>query len=207
MKSVELVILANSVKHQGHCVAGKCVSNKEWYRPVSNAKGEELSGAQAQYSNTYGTYMVKPLQKIVMGFSQHAPLPNQPENFVIDGENWTQRYKIDERELPAYLDHPDDIWGIGDRVSYSDIVTGREAISQSLYLLAVDDLHLYVAERIGYRSRRASLSYGGVHYDFAVTDPNFGDIQRSGHETSGIVCVSLGEDYKGYCYKLVATVF
>ena len=42
MPAVQIVILAKSVKHGNHCVAGKCVRSKRWYRPVSTIDGEEL---------------------------------------------------------------------------------------------------------------------------------------------------------------------
>jgi hypothetical protein len=70
MTQAEIIVLANSVKHGQHCVAGKCINTGNWVRPVSNANGAELSHEQAKYQNPYGTFGVKPLQKIRMGFSQ-----------------------------------------------------------------------------------------------------------------------------------------
>jgi hypothetical protein len=82
-----IAIFANSVKHGLHCVAGKDVSSGEWIRPVANASGAELAHDQCVYVNPYGRYTVKPLQKIEMHLASHAPLINQPENYVIaDGE-------------------------------------------------------------------------------------------------------------------------
>jgi hypothetical protein len=46
-----LVILANSVKHHLHCVAGKDINTKEWVRPVGNDDGEALSDEQSSYVN------------------------------------------------------------------------------------------------------------------------------------------------------------
>ena len=37
-----IVILANSVKHGNHCVAGKCITSKSWARPVFDVSGGEL---------------------------------------------------------------------------------------------------------------------------------------------------------------------
>ena len=201
---MEIVILANSVKHHQHCVAGKCTSSRQWVRPVSNANGAELSHEQAQCQNPHGTFNVKPLQKVIMNFSAHAPLAHQPENYVIDGVTWRQNYKINENELNLYLDQPDDIWGNSDRVDHALILSGQIPIGQSLYLIAVDNLNLY---KNRYDRRRASFSYRGTNYDFAVTDPNFDRITQSSEEIKGIICVSLGEEYQGSCFKLVATVF
>jgi len=113
MKNIEIVILANSIKHHQHCVAGKAFSNGKWIRPVSNINGSELSHDQAKCKNPHGKFKVKPLQKVLMSFIEHAPLPHQPENFVIDGTEWKQNYKIADTELGNYLDNPDDLWGGG----------------------------------------------------------------------------------------------
>lgn len=204
MKNIEVVVLANSVKHQQHCVAGKCIANGQWVRPVSNADGAELSHAQALCKNPYGQFNVKPLQKVIMSFSTHAPLSHQPENYVIDGSVWRQNFGISVGELDNYLDTPNDIWGGTDRVSHASIVSGHISIEQSLYLIAVENLHLYKNQ---YDRRRASFSYRGNNYDLAVTDPNFDRIIQNNEVPKGVLCVSLGEEYQGNCFKLVATIF
>jgi len=134
MSQVEIIVLANSVKHNQHCVAGKLLDNSQWVRPVSNAQGGELSDEQARIQNPHGVFYVKPLQKIYMGLSSHAPLINQPENYITDNTNQVQ-------------------------------------------------------------------------YDFAVTDPNFDRLIQNPAELEGILCVSLGEEYQGNCFKLIATIF
>lgn len=204
MTQAEIVVLANSVKHGQHCVAGKCLNTGRWIRPVSNAQGAELTHDQAKYQNPYGTFGVKPLQKIRMGFSQHVPLSHQPENYLIDGNLWQQHYSIGLAELPNHLDGPADLWGEGNRVPHAQITQGLYVVPQSLYLVQVDNLSLYTTDD---DRRRASFTYNGINYDLAVTDPKFDEIVRDQREVTGILCISLGEEYQGYCYKLVATIF
>lgn len=204
MPQTEIVVLANSVKHGQHCVAGKCLNTGGWVRPVSNEHGGELSQDQAKYQNPYGTFDVKPLQKIRMGFSQHVPLPHQPENYLIDGNLWQQNYSIEMAELPNHIDQPADLWGEGNRVQYAQITMGLYTVPQSLYLVKVERLSLYCTDE---GRRRASFIYNSIEYDLAVTDPNFDKIVKEQHEVSGILCISLGEEYQGCCYKLVATIF
>jgi hypothetical protein len=204
MTQAEIIVLANSVKHGQHCVAGKCINTGNWIRPVSNANGAELSHEQAKYQNPYGTFGVKPLQKIRMGFTQYVPLPHQPENHLIDGNLWQQNYSINEADLVAHLDTPDNLWGQGNRVQHSQITMGLYNIDQSLYLVQVDNLNLYTNDD---GKRRASFDYNGSDYDLAVTDPKFDEIFREQREVKEILCISLGEEYQGYCYKLVATIF
>lgn len=204
MVQKEIVILANSVKHGQHCVAGKCVSTGRWFRPVSNAQGAELNNEQVKYQNRHGIFRVKPLQKIQMRFAQHVPLPHQPENYLIDGNLWHQNYSIRLGELSNYLDQPVDIWGQDNRVLHGLITSGFFNISQSLYLIQAEKLRLYITDD---GKRRAAFKYHDIVYDLAVTDPKFDEIVRDNREVNQVLCISLGEAYQGYCYKLVATIF
>lgn len=203
MNNIEIIILANSLKHHQHCVAGKYIQTGQWVRAVSNAEGAELTHDQAKCQNPHGTYNVKPLQKVLMNFSSHAPLKHQPENYVIDGSRWQQKYKLADEELRNYLDSPDNLWGSSDRVAYSSILCDQVTITQSLYLVQVQNLELYKNQR---DKRRASFSYKGLDYDLAVTDPNFDQIVGNNMNIQGILCISLGENFEGNCYKIVATI-
>lgn len=199
-----VVILANSVKHNEHCVAGKCLTTGEWVRPVSSVEGGELTNQQSTYVNPHGNYIVKPLQKIEMNLLSQAPLINQPENYLISDNKWVQRYKIEKNELLNFTETPQNLWGVGNRVDYNSIETGIFPINQSLYLVQVDRLQLFRNED---DKRRASFVYNNESYELPVTDPNFDNLLADDEELMGILCVSLGEEYNGYCYKLIATVF
>lgn len=199
-----LVVLANSVKHGQCCVAGKRLDTKEWVRPVSNADGAELTSQQASAMNPYGAYKVKPLQKVNMCFEQAVPLKNQPENHLINGVQWVQQYNITPDELNQFLDTPTSLWGCGDRMDYQSIMVGQAAVEQSLQLVKVEHLMLYVD---GNDKRRASFSYNDIQYDLAVTDPSFDNLVSQQSDLMGILCISLGEEFHGDCYKLVAAIY
>jgi hypothetical protein len=203
MIKVEILVLANSVKHQQHCVAGKDLANGQWVRPVSTEAGAELNHNQAKYQNPYGTFTVKPLQKILMEFSRHVPLIHQPENYLIDETVWRQNYSIDLNEINNHLDHPGSLWGEGNRVTYTQIRLGTIKIDKSLYLVKVDNIQLYMKDD----KRKISFTYNELDYELPVTDPNFYKLVNDFSGIRGVICVSLGEDYQGYCYKLVATIF
>lgn len=202
--SCNVVVLANSIKKKERCVAVKRLDNKEWIRPVANIKGAELTRSQASAKNPFGRYPVKPLQKVYMGFSAVAPLEHQPENRVIDRSEWKQNYKIEQAELVQFLDYPDSLWGRGDRVSYYAIKTGHITIEQSLQLIQVENLQLYIRDT---NRPRASFTYNGINYDLAVTAPNFNDVCDDQSALMGILCISLGEEFHGDCYKLVAAIY
>jgi len=204
MSNHQIVVLANSLKHHQHCVAGKLIDGSQWVRPVSDVAGAELSHEQAKCQNPHGRFNVKPLQKVTIGLESHTPLINQPENYLIDDSIWQQNYKIDKTELTRYLDSPDNLWGATDRVDYRMIQHRDIQIDQSLYLVEVSNLNLYLNN---YDKRRASFIYSGNQYDLAVTDPNFDTLIQDSSELQSILCISLGEEFEGNCYKLVATIF
>lgn len=207
----EVVILAKSVKHGKHCVAGKSVSKKRWIRIVSNETGAELDDSHVLIANPHGSFAVKPLQKVYVNVEKSVPLINQPENWLIDSRvKWTQNYKIQYADLCEYLDNPRSLWGVGDKVDYSQILSGEFRIEQSLYLITVNKIRLYCREFKGKVRRRVEFDYNNQVYDLAVTDPNF-DKLKARYETldNVILCISLGEPspYDNYCYKIVATIF
>jgi len=52
-----------------------------------------------------------------------------------------------------------------------------------------------------------SFSYNGLNYDLPVTDPKFDTIEKDKVFESIYLCISLGEEYEGNCYKIVANIF
>lgn len=208
-----IVILANSVKNGEHCVAGKCLRTKKWFRPVADFNGKELTHQQIQVTNSgfNGTYDVKTLQKINMQFLQHVPLINQPENWLINPQwRWIQYYNLKPYELTNYLDYPESLWGNGNRLSFLDIQNHNLIINSSLYLIAVNNLELYYDPRYEYPKRKARFSYNNHHYDLSVTDPHFDSIIQTRQTiNSAVLCISLGQPFPvdNCCYKLVASIF
>ena len=203
MMKKTLVIFANSVKHHQHCVAGKDISTKEWIRPVGDKNGCELKDEQTKYQNKYGKYLVKPLQKMEIEFLEQVPLKHQPENYIVSNKIWEQNYKIDREDIENFLDNPNDLWldgvSINDRVNYQLIQNGNIQITQSLYLIKVNGL------QVNKEHRRATFNYNGVNYSLSITDPKVQYFNKDNEEFYYLV-ISLGEEFKGYCYKLVASI-
>jgi hypothetical protein len=199
-----VLILANSVKHQNHCVAGKVIKTKRWIRIVSDVSGKELSHDQVLYKNPYGRFPVKALQKIKIKLGDSAPLIHQPENVIRSDCRWKQRYRIKENELCNYVDNPKSIWGQGAALSAFDIENGLVEIKQSLYLVRVENMNFYMSDR---QKNRVSFLYNRIEYDLPVTDPNFRRYSNEKANRHGFLCISLGENFQGFHYKIVATIF
>jgi hypothetical protein len=205
-----MVVLADSFKHGEHCIAGKCLTTRQWIRPVSTPQGGQISSQQARSRNPYGVYPVKPLQKIRMAFADVVPLINQPENHLIAQSEWQQNYTMSAKDLKDFLDHPQSLWGQGNRVSFNDIRNGAIHVEQSLFLIQTEGLVLHTTlDSKGKCKRRASFTYNHIDYDLPVTCRNFDDIHRNQAGLLGIMCVSLGEPFEhdGCCYKIAAAIY
>lgn len=199
-----ILILASSYKPGGRCVAGKSMATKRWVRIVGNAQGAALTLEQTVYQNSYGEHRIKPLLKITMDIGDHVPMAHQPENFLmVPGWMQTRGYSVKAHELQQYSDAPPSLWGEGDRVADLDIVLGTFTVEQSLYLVRADDIFLH---RNGDR-RRVSFTYNTVEYNLSGTDPNYDKFEDGTLVPNGYLCVSLGEDFNGEHYKIVATIF
>ncbi len=215
-----LVILANSVKHHLHCVAGKDISTKEWVRPVSNDAGEALTDEQSSYANKEKNWRVKPLDKITMEFSKHVPLTQQPENYLISKEKWTSSFKIERNDLAQYIDTPENIWldtsTNSNRVTTSLVTSKKIAIAQSLYLIKINILNLQVSteqiDGVDKRKLKGSFEYNSVLYeDLTITDPKIWSEYKEKpigkYEVKDVyLCLSLGEEFHEYYYKIIAAI-
>jgi hypothetical protein len=89
-------------------------------------------------------------------------------------------------------------------------------LSRSLYLVRPDDLTLVVASEGGgfgppRRRIRARISLSGRSYCVVVTDPRIERQYLAGKDgetrlDDTLLCVSLGETFHGFAYKLAAAV-
>lgn len=207
--NMNIVVLACSIKHGDCCIAGKEKDSGKWVRIVSNDAGDAVPQDKAYYKNPYGTYKVVPLKIISVKFHRDAGLLHQPENKVFDPTFvWTQNYSIEECDLPKYLDSPADLWGNENRVDAFEIKQRRLTIDQSLYLIHVTNVHLEKdSNTTNVSKRRCCFIYNGVCYNLPVTCLKFDKFIGNKFESGAILCISLGEEYNGFHYKIVAAIY
>jgi hypothetical protein len=208
----DILILANSRKHNGFCVAGKDVISNKWVRIVGDKEGAELNLNQLKYNDLAGRMQVipfEPFNKIIsLDFGNTVPLNYQPENILIGKETWKEK-QVTQNNVG--YDTPADLWGTGDKIKAADIEQGLVNIPQSLYLIQVTELKFY----FNYYKPRACFKYGLNTYDLGATmDPSIiNDILIGERPYKNILTVSLaGPFFNRYTnqyehYKLVAAVF
>ena len=212
-----VVCLANSRKTAGRCIAGKEWNDGNpggWFRPVSSRTTHEISEEERRFQNGQDP---KLLDIVSIPCSQPQPSPYQGENHLIDpGYYWQKVGSLTWGDIESCLDHPVSLWGNGES-SYAFLnnrVQDGYTGGTSLYLVAVDSLEALVgpkSEQYPKRIVRGQFTYRDVQYRMSVTDPA---VERAFLERGDgryiiqnpRLCISLGDPFQGYFYKLIAAV-
>lgn len=215
--SKTFVCFANSRKTSGRCVAGKESIHgwpAGWIRPVSSRPTHEISLDERRYQDGRDPEL---LHVVSVQYLSTQPLPHQPENHLIDdGYYWSQQGTLDFRNIDAWLDTPATLWdpGYSGYAFTNNRVPDAATATASLYLIRVSQLTLVVgAKSTDYPKRivRGEFTYGRLLYCLAVTDPQVEAAylaQPDGRYTlhAPVLCVSLGDPFQGFFYKLIAAV-
>lgn len=219
----KILCLANSRKPpSGRCIAGREVLDNGfggWIRPVSARPGREVSEEERWYKNGTDPQV---MDILTIAFRQASPSLHQSENHLLhelihwskEGvASWESVAKsVEDPEGPLWLNDQTSSHGLNDRVAEADLA----GINRSLYLIRPENLVLVTAEEKtgneGTRRRvRAEFRLCGFDYRLVVTDPVV-----EGHCFSlpdgplpvqnAVMCISLGELFHGFAYKLAASV-
>jgi hypothetical protein len=150
-----------------------------------------------------------------------VPRSYQTENYLVDeSKKWVRVARFPEPKLPGLCDQPETLWinghhstgGSNDRIP---VETANAAVASSLLFIRPERFKFQVGEETLTRKRkvRAEFSYNGALYNLTVTDPLFEKFcfdkdpgEYALNDTDVFLCISLGEPYEGYCYKLAAAV-
>lgn len=219
--SKTILCLANSRKTSGRCVAGReVVNNKlgDWVRPVSARGSGELSELDRRYENGQHPQV---LDIIRIPMLEPKPHQFQAENHLInDDYYWTLERQVDWAGVHNALDGPGLLWtngdssysGVNDRVSAANLGQPQG----TLRLIKVTDLSINVVVEgaefnNGKRKVRGRFTHGGVQHYLSITDPQIERQYLAGANGifqigEAILCISLGEIYNDYAYKLIASV-
>lgn len=211
-----IVCLANSRKISGRCIAGKEVDGTKyrgWIRPVSKREAGEISEEDRRFQD--GSYPGL-LDVVQISFIEPRPAGFQTENHLIDdGFYWEKvgtrsmaslRSALDEG--PLWLNASSSVHGLRDRI----VEEKAAELTSSLKLIEVADLAISVALEGPKRKVRGRFSLNNVQYILAITDPgiereylakNDGEYQFG----AALLCISLGEPFNGFAYKLIAAIF
>lgn len=214
------ICLANSRKTSGRCIAGleKGDARYLWIRPVSKRRKGELSEVERRYENGE---RVQVLDKVKLVVLNPRPIQHQQENIVADPKYyWVKIGSISTDALWRLPRHSEDVlWDNSHKTFHglNDKVAKENLPASSLTLVKPDSLIVHVRQESqyggGYKKKvRGEFFYKGVRYILAITDAKAEDYFLGKGEgqyniKDSLLCVSLGDTYNGFAYKLIATIF
>lgn len=216
----EIVILANSFKHGGRCVAGISMRSGDWVRPVSTHPHGELY----PYHYRIDGRDVELLDVVGFEHGGGARDPCQPENVEVGGGRWWRTGRLASGDAarmlrPKLADGPRLLGNRGAAMTEED---ARRGVDASLALARPEEIEFCLdppREGTAKRRPRAKFTLGGQAYDLSLTDTavrprliraglGTHDGADLGLESSAglLLTVSLAEPRDGWCTKLVAAV-
>ena len=181
----DIVILANSLRMGGHCLAGKDLHTGEWIRPINtiNPKRPDPSAFRNYdllklYGNESGPQL---FDCVRIGFKKKCPTKCQPENFFIDQNPWKPLEPFQRDKIPELVDEPPFMW-LGqkdtmspapDRISQERV--NKQPIDSSLIFMKLEpsknEMKFIPDTDYHHRSRkRMQFLYGGKRYSLVVKD-------------------------------------
>lgn len=216
-----IVCLANSRKLAGRCIAGRewrgqCAG--DWLRPISDRMHGEVSEYERQYEDGSDPRV---LDIVEIPLLRHLPKGFQAENWLLDPEwYWVKKGQFPQEELERLTDPVEPLWFDGDSTYHGHNDRVREAqlepLGNSLRLIAVERLGLEVfspGEAFGNSKRRVQgrFRHAGRDYRLWVTDPLYerrylGKLNGSYEVGPCHLTISLGEEFEGAAYKLIAAI-
>lgn len=226
-----VLVLANSIKKGGRCVAGREAATGDrlevgaWLRPISDAVEGELRPKDMRLD---GGGQLEPLDIVDIPVTEHAGDPVHPEDWRVTGEHWVFIETCTPEALLTLVEEPPSLWlqagRASDRVATEFLKAARN--HQSLYLIRPEQLRFRYWREFnnfkGYvqKKTRTLFNYRGVAYDMSFTDPQAtakyckdypSDDQPAKEVTPScgdncVLCVSLTPALNGTHYKVVATL-
>ena len=211
------ICLANSYKHGGRCIAGiEIAFNSEgklvivrhpdgrpcWIRPVSNEPDGAIPNEIAQDIKLFSVIKLK----------DAIPIDTKPH---VEDTKYSQmecrhgHFVQNEELLKLCLDRKhQNIFYFQGKAIRAEMV-GR--LDYSLMFIHPDNPQVYIDENREKSKYRMKFTYYGSSYDFPITDPVFlEEFKKNPDRYSQLpdlyLTLSLGLEFEGFHYKLVAAV-
>jgi hypothetical protein len=217
---IKMLCLANSTKYEERCLAGLRLDTGGWIRPVSDAGGSAL--VRNQYTTQSG-HVPEPLDTVKIKVKQQHPKYNQPENWIITGEDWelvtTELGKKQLLALNTAIQREGPVLFNSERIIPKHKLQELQ-IGQSLTLLRPDSTQFYSEIKSGKRKPYTKFKFDGDEYNLSITDHNWREAVDENGESALPSSNQVGSDQEilytislaqandhGACFKLVAAVF
>ncbi len=225
-----IIILANSRRHDGHCIAGKDISSGEWIRPINilgrgkpRLDQSAFSGEDFQALNVArsGPQL---LDCVRIGFGDRCGDYCQPENIFIDGKPWTVLSHFLSQNVSGLIDDPAELF-IGRDDHYSDHYSAEaikvNPLKSSLNFIRLNHATnkteiIHTISSKGNPQNRLKFDYESRTYNLAITDKAYeNSVGQSKNEDGKIIedcyiTIGVGEGFpignSVYHYRLVVGI-
>ena len=226
-----ILVLANSLKKGGRCVAGIEATRVggdqyvlgQWIRPVDQ---EQAEGTIPSHRTLLDGRYIKPLDLVTIPFLESANDSYHPEDVKIDGtKKWRLVGHMDAKDVFSHLpDETEDLWGAAS--AYSRKVQPKNGIrtlriikpTGKCYVSAFRDETLW-----GVKHRRLLyVEHKRLMHEFSIDDPCFSRRHNLSPDSVGdkqvridldptrtIIVASLTKPWEkdGMQYKIAAAIF
>lgn len=206
---IQMLVLANSKKSGGRCLAGIRTDTLEWVRPVALSEHNEMPADSC--FNSFTGKPIRPLDLVELDILETRPLKYQRENWLSNPASIKFLTKVSvEKAFPKLETKIDnEPWFLRDSSTKIDPAVYRKykTNAPSLALIEVASAELLTNQR---KSRRVHFRHGSTNWDLPFTDDFYqgvdGKLERS------LLCLSIGEEWQSsygtsdqkWHYKLVA---
>ena len=185
----DIVILANSRRHDGHCIAGKDLATGEWIRPINTlGKGKPRLDQSAFMGEDFASLNMPKsgpqlLDCVRIGFNKPCGDYCQPENILIDGNKWAGLSRFSHERISELIDGPACCF-IGKDDCYSDYYPAaaikKNPLKSSLMLIQItkDENKSEIVHTTSVRGNpqhRLIFEYGSRTYNLVITDKTYED--------------------------------
>jgi len=212
MPKARFVCLANSNKEGGRCLAGIVLDeknhpvfendNSKWIRPICKTVHGEIPTPLVTGINILDIIEIEMLS--FQNLDNH-----QPENVLFAERSLRVVGQYEKSGLGAfYASHR---WIFGNR-GKAIMKAEIDQHNHSLMFIKADDFEVYQDTKDFFKPMtRVKFAYHGNRYDLPVTDPVFlKNYQANPEFVKGYnqmeMTLSLGVEYKGWYYKLIACI-
>lgn len=207
----DIVLLAKSRKHYNYCIAGKDINTGEWIRLISedDTIHNAVKPTDLIYEDNTEAEILDVIRVRVKEIEDENKILYQPENYILDDRYYL--LKLEERSPNGLNNIIDDVELIFFNTSNSISKNDLEEIENVNSLVLIDP-EIVKVKRKNNTYLWANVKYNGEWYnnltikDIGFTEKYYNDITSDRNFYNIKLVISLGEEYKGSHYKLIASV-
>lgn len=185
---IRMLVLANSSKNRGRCLAGLNVETGKWVRPVPNTESRVIDNERTIIADRF----IRPGDLIDVEIGRALPLVYHPEDVELTG-----RIKLVGKDVTRYLSDlisselrvPNQLLESSkDRISIDQVKASP--IKNSLAVCVAKDFSFH---KNSYGSERVNFSINETKWSLAQKDDN---LQNKDSLKEALVCISLAEPFE-----------